>query len=106
MVASFAAMTNSFWGPIPASGEGSRDLKKNWMFEGLVATLFIKSEQFGRRLSFSHNNGTGKIFEALDLLRPFLPPGFIPAAPLNSIRRGLKEAERRNKLFAEFTNKN
>jgi len=106
MVAAFAVMTDSFWGDIPESGPGSRDLRKNWVFERLVTSLFIKSENNGSRLTFSHNNGTGTIFKALELLRPFFPPDFIPPAPLNAIRRAKNQVERIKKLEAEFTNSN
>ena len=80
--------------PLPDSGPGSRGLKKNWKFERFVATLFTKSAHAGRRrLTFSHHNGTGTILEAIRLLAPFLPPGFVPAAPINNIRRAKKIAE-------------
>jgi hypothetical protein len=93
LVSSFSVMTNSDLSPLPDSGPGSRDLKKNWMFENLVALLFSKSARVGRRLTFSHHNGTGTMLEAIRLLTPLLPPGFVPAAPINSIRRAKKMAE-------------
>jgi hypothetical protein len=94
LVAAFSVMTNSAPNPLPDSGPGSRDLKKNWMFEKFVAVLFIKSAHAGRRrLTFSHHNGTGTMLEAIRLLAPLLPPGFVPAAPINNIRRAKKIAE-------------
>jgi hypothetical protein len=97
LVSSFAVMTNSFVGELPNSGPGARDLRKNWSFEGMVTSLFRRSAIAPRRLTFSHNNGkngTGTIFEALALLAPLLPPGFIPPAPLSSIRRAKNEADK------------
>jgi hypothetical protein len=94
LVAAFSVMTNSDLRPLPDLGPGSRDLNKNWMFEQFVTVLFSKSAHAGRqRLTFSHHNGTGTIFEAIRLLTPLLPPGFVPAAPINSIRRAKKIAQ-------------
>jgi hypothetical protein len=96
LVAAFSVMTNSDLHPLPDSGPGSRDLNKNWMFENFVATLFTRSARAGRRrLTFSHHNGTGTILEAVRLLAPLLPPGFVPAAPINGIRRAKKIAQER-----------
>jgi hypothetical protein len=106
MALAFAAMTNSYCGDIPDSGRGSRDLRKNWLFETFVTRLFIDSENNGKRLTFSHNNGTGTVLRALDLVRPFFPPDFMPRAPLNAIRRAKKQVERLKKREAEFTNLN
>jgi hypothetical protein len=103
LVAAFSVMTNSQLCPLPDSGPGSRDLNKNWTFERFVASLFSKSAHDGRRrLTFSHHNGTGTIFEAIRLLTPFLPPGFVPAAPINSIRRAKKIAQEQAKLDREY----
>jgi hypothetical protein len=103
LVAAFSVMTNSDLSPLPDSGPGSRDLNKNWMFERLVTSLFSKSAHAGRRrLTFSHHNGTGTIFEAIRLLTPLLPPGFVPAAPLNSIRRAKKIAQEYAKWEREY----
>jgi len=106
MVGAFAAMTNSYYRDIPDSGQGSRDLRKNWLFETFVSVLFIESENNGKRLTFSHHNGTGTIFRALDLVRPFFPPDFMPRAPLNAIRRAKEEVKRIKNRKAEFTNLN
>ena len=102
-VAAFSVMTNSNIWPLPNSGPGSRDLNKNWIFEKFVASLFSKSAHAGRRrLTFSHHNGTGTIFEAIKLLTPLLPPGFVPAAPLNSIRRAKTIAQEQAKWEREY----
>jgi hypothetical protein len=95
LVAAFAVMTNSDWRPLTNSGPGSRGLNKNWMFENFVATLFSKSARTGRRLTFSRHNGTGTVLEAIRLLAPLLPPGFVPGpgALINSVRRAKKMAE-------------
>src|SRR5262245_31499186 len=39
MVWAFATMTNSYYRDIPDSGQGSRDLRKNWLFETFVTCL-------------------------------------------------------------------
>jgi hypothetical protein len=93
LVAAFSVMTNSDFMPLPVSGSGSRDLNKNWLFEQFLVSLFIKSARGSRQLTFSHHNGTGTIFEAIELLTPLLPPGFVPAAPINSIRRAKKRVQ-------------
>jgi hypothetical protein len=103
LVASFSVMTNSPLMPLPDSGPRSRDLNKNWMFEKFVVSLFSKSAHAGRRrLTFSHHNGTGTIFEAIKLLTPLLPPGFVPAAPINSIRRAKKIAQEQAKWERKY----
>jgi hypothetical protein len=103
LVASFSVMTNSPLDPLPNSGPGSRGLNKNWKFENFVAVLFTKSAHAGRRrLTFSHHNGTGTVLEAINLLAPLLPPGFVPAAPINSIRRAKKLAEERARRSKEW----
>ena len=94
LVSSFSVMTNSDLNPLPDSGPGSRDLNKNRMFENFMAHLFSTGARAGRRrLTFSHHNGTGTALEAIRLLTPLLPPGFVPAAPINSVRRAKKTAQ-------------
>ena len=38
----------------------------------------------GGRLSVDKNRGTGKLLDALELLSPYLPSGFVPNAPSSS----------------------
>jgi len=101
MIAGFAVLNNNFFGPLPRSGPGSRDLAPNHLFEQFVVGLFSKIEQYGGKATFSHQNGTGTILEAVKLLSPFLPPDFIPK-PIPSIRRAVIEKRRRDAIDKDF----
>jgi hypothetical protein len=60
-------------------------------FYGFVLRLLWDVGAAGGRLSLSKNSGTGSLIKVLDLLRPHLPPKFIPSRPslaaLNRIKR-------------------
>jgi hypothetical protein len=60
-------------------------------FDGFVLRLLWDVGAAGGRLSLSKNTGTGSLIKVLDLLRPHLPPKFIPSRPslaaLNRIKR-------------------
>jgi hypothetical protein len=60
-------------------------------FYGFVLRLLWDVGDAGGRLSLSKNSGTGSLIKVLDLLRPHLPPKFIPSRPslaaLNRIKR-------------------
>jgi hypothetical protein len=50
-------------------------------FYGFVLRLLWDVGAAGGRLSLSKNTGTGSLIKVLDLLRPHLPPKFIPSRP-------------------------
>jgi hypothetical protein len=101
MIAGFAVLNNNLFRPLPRSGPGSRDLAPNYWFEQFVVGLFYKIEKYGGKATFSHQNGTGTILEAVKLLSPFLPPDFIPK-PIPSIRRAVIEKRRLDAIDKDF----
>ena len=102
MLAGFSKLNNNSSLPLPRSGPGSRDLAPNYWFEVFVAGLFSRIEQYGGKATFSHQNGTGTILEAVKLLSPFLPPDFIPKALIPSIRRAVIEKRRLDAIKKDF----
>jgi len=82
----------------------SRGYKLKWVgpewlidvsFERFVLWLLWDVRIAGGRLSLDKNAGTGGLLEALKLLRPHLPPNFIPNGPPISKLAYIKALERR-----------
>jgi hypothetical protein len=55
----------------------------NWQFRNFVGALWQVANECGGTLSFSckENRGSGTMVEALEILRPLVPPDLIPLRP-------------------------
>jgi hypothetical protein len=67
-----------------------------------VLALLWDVRAAGGRLSLDKNAGTGGLIEALELLRPYLPPGFVPiCAPLSTLTK-IKTLDNKFALTPDF----
>jgi hypothetical protein len=94
MVLGGTKLTQSQRGPKPTQpGRMHRPGKPagtitNWPFQIFVRDLLRAAECCGGRLTFDKHNGKGTLTEAIDILTPCLPAGFVPKAlPLTTIQR-------------------
>ena len=51
---------------------------KNPAFQHFVRGLFLAAERAGGRYTLEKNIGKGTVIEAIDILAPYLPRGFVP----------------------------
>jgi hypothetical protein len=61
---------------------------KNRTFQSFVRGLFLAAERTGGRYTLEKNIGKGTVIEAIDILAPYLPDGFVPKnLPLSTLQR-------------------
>ena len=75
-----------------ADGRGRRPGSVNWMFAAFVVKLRLAARVAGGRLGLQKNINKGALLEAIKILAPHLPDGFVPkrrsASTLQRIIRG------------------
>jgi hypothetical protein len=65
-----------------------RGTVKNRAFQHFVRGLFLAAERAGGRYSLEKNIGKGTVIEAIDMLGPYLPRGFVPRnLPFSTMQR-------------------
>ena len=71
---------------------------KNREFRPFVLNLLFIAERLGGRFTFTKSSGTGKLIKAIELLRPYAPPGVVPRVlPRSTIGTWKNEASTKNK---------
>jgi hypothetical protein len=75
--------------------------------EWVVENLMWAADNRGGKLTLYRHNDSGTLLDALEIIRPFAPPGFIPKVlPLASIERARnnyrKKVRREAKLLREY----
>src|SRR5262249_3105325 len=78
----------------PGRREGSA---KDWLLSAFVGALWFLAAERGGELGASHKDGRGygTLFEALELLRPFLPVGFLRTNAAQAIVGAVASAKSR-----------
>jgi hypothetical protein len=61
-----------------ADGRGRRPGRVNWMFAAFVVKLRRAARAAGGRLGLQKNIAKGPLLEAIKILAPHLPDGFVP----------------------------
>jgi hypothetical protein len=79
----FAVVTGRSQASAPRKAGRTKGAVGDWQFRCLVGTLWQIVNECGGELTFSckENRGSGTMVEALGILRPLLPAGFIPNCP-------------------------
>lgn len=97
LVAAFASLSNKSPSFEPRGGSRRpRGTIGRWQFRELVGYLWQTVNKYEGELSFSckENRGSGTMVDALEILRPVLPPGLIPselpAKIIEQIKKTLK----------------
>jgi hypothetical protein len=78
---------------------------KRSTFETFIRDLLQASRYAGRELTFEKNIGKGTLIDAINLLEPYLPTGFIPR-PLPSTLQRIKTALRRTRKGSPYSRTN
>jgi len=60
---------------------------KNRPFQIFVRGLFLAAETAGGRYTLEKNIGTGSVLEAIEILTPYLPDGFLPKYSFSTLQR-------------------
>jgi hypothetical protein len=61
---------------------------RDWPFQEFVRDLLRAARRSKVKLGFDRKNGSGRLIETIEDLRPFLPPKFVPSPlPLSTIER-------------------
>jgi hypothetical protein len=107
MVEAFARITGKSPDFEPGGGRGRpKGTVGNWQFQHLVELLWRAVNEYGGELTFGckENVGSGTMMDALEILRPLLPPSLmprhLPAKTIERVRATLdKKAPARRFLF-------
>ena len=74
------------------------DTVKNRGLRQFVLNLLFIAERLGGGFTFTKSNGTGKLIKAIELLRPYAPPGVVPRVlPSSTIGTWKNKASKKNK---------
>ena len=65
---------------------------KDWIFQNFVLDLLIHTTAAEGRLSLEKNIGTGRLIEAIQMLTPYLPDGFVAERLSMSTLQRLKDS--------------
>jgi hypothetical protein len=60
---------------------------KNRAFQIFVRGLFLAAETADGRYTLEKNIGTGTVIEAIEILNPYLPDGFVPKYSFSTLQR-------------------
>ena len=61
---------------------------KDWVFQHFVNTLLASATIAGGRLTLEKNIGKGSLIEAIEILAPYLPDGFVRRPmPVTTLQR-------------------
>jgi hypothetical protein len=77
---------------------------ENWPLDHLVRDLLYQADLFGDGLKYNKNDGGRSLLDALDLLFPLLPDGFVPEGdwPLDAINNAyLRHRAKRKNILAK-----
>jgi hypothetical protein len=106
LVAAFASLSNKSPTFEPRSGaKRPKGTIGRWRFQEVVGVLWQTVNKYEGKLSFSckENRGSGTMVDALEILRPALPPGLIPSElPAKSIEQVKKTLEVKTYLGFDF----
>lgn len=75
---------------------------KDRMFQIFVRDLLLVTEACGGRLGFEKNIGKGRLVEAINILKPCLPKGFVPTPlPLSTLQRIKSQLAKRRRYKSD-----
>jgi hypothetical protein len=75
---------------------------KDRMFQIFVRDLLLATEACGGRLGFEKNIGKGRLVEAINILKPCLPKGFVPTPlPLSTLQRIKSQLAKRRRYKSD-----
>jgi hypothetical protein len=86
---------------VPDRKSRKSGIGKDMMFEFFLVRILTATAEAGGRLLFNKNDGKGTLIKVLDILRPHLPKGVIPAAPTFWVIQKIKtrQAKSRRRLL-------
>jgi hypothetical protein len=88
----------------PGRGRKSGTVK-DWIFQKFVWDLLIPTTEAGGRLTLEKNTPAGGLIEAIEILTPYLPGGFVPVPLPGSMLQRLKDRCSRMEKAAEELNR-